>query len=187
MLDIFTSPTPIGADPDENSSLITIAGNEFPVSRKLTDVMAQLAPGKLVQWVSNGDWSMHELLLAMLEKTGPATVHISSYAFSEKPARIIAGLVHSRVISSLYCIIDSRVDTRSASALSLLQGCAYSCKLLATHAKVTVVANNSCQLVAIGSANYTENHRYEAGVLLEDFHSAIYHQNWITHAIAGMD
>lgn len=187
MLDIFTPAATVAAEADEGQSLIQLADNSYPVSRKLTEVVKMIEPGKTVHWVSNGDWSMHELLMALLEMTGPAYVHMSTYAFSEKPARVIADLVASKQILGLWCLIDSRVDVRSASALSLVQSCARECRLIDTHAKVTVVSTNDRQFVVIGSANYTTNKRFEAGVIIEDFEAAVFHQKWIHNELIPVE
>jgi hypothetical protein len=186
MLDIF-NPITNQEQHEDGSYLINLGESSYPASRKLKDVVSQLLPGRIVEWVSNGDWSQHELLLALLELTGPATVYISSYAFSERPARIIADLVNDGIIKSLYCLIDSRVDTRSASALTLVQNCATKCKLVDTHAKVTVIITEGRQISVIGSANYTTNHRYEAGMIIEREDSALFHQQWIMEALNGVE
>lgn len=149
-------------------------------SNKVHEVLAMVQPGSCVHWVSAGEWSVHDLLLGLLQMSGPAEVYLSSYAFSEYPARLIADLRHKNIIKKLYCLIDSRIDKRSASALTLVQSCADACKLINTHAKVTVIENGEHVYSIVGSANYTTNKRYEAGMIIADAAVSQFYKKWIS-------
>lgn len=153
-------------------------------SNKVHDVLAMVQPGCCVHWLSDGEWSLHDLLLGLLQITGPADVYLSSYAFSEYPARLIADLKDRKIIRSLFCLIDSRIDKRSASALTLVTNCADQLKLVNTHAKVTVIENSANIFCIIGSANYTTNKRYEAGMIISDAVVSSFHKKWICDELA---
>jgi hypothetical protein len=131
----------------------------------LKSVVDLIQPGRRIYWVSDGNWSMHELLLEILNITGPAIVHISSYAMGETPARILAQLKSTAMIQKLFCVLDSRIDVRTAGSFQLIKAISDKCILIETHAKVTVIQNESWSLAVIGSANYTENKRYESGII----------------------
>lgn len=152
-------------------------------SPKLSEVLALIDHGRTIHWVSEGDWSMHQLLEALLERTGPAEVWISSYAFSELPARTIANLRALGTISRLHCIIDSRIDVRSASALTILRNTSTRLKLCHTHAKVTILKNKEWLIAVSGSANYTVNKRYEAGMITTDPTVSSFHLKWISNEL----
>ncbi|MCK9402906.1 MAG: hypothetical protein M0Q26_05875 [Chitinophagaceae bacterium] len=134
-------------------------------SRTLASVIQLIKKDATIYWVSNGDWSMHEMLLAILNITGPATVYLSSYAMSEKPARILAQLKNDGMIDKLFCILDNRIDVRTAGSLQIMKAVADQMVLVDTHAKVSVIQNKEWEIAVIGSANYTENKRYECGVI----------------------
>ena len=176
---------PEGQPPAPGPALVDeINGIVIPFdSLKLNEVIKLVDHGRSVHWVSDGDWSMHQLLQKLLEKTGPADVWISSYAFSEKPARVICDLKANRIIRELQCIIDSRVDVRSASALTMVRNASDKIKLCDTHAKVTVIKNDEWFLAVVGSANYTTNKRYEAGFISANAGIALFHQNWIENEL----
>lgn len=131
----------------------------------LKSVINLIEPGANIFWVSDGKWSMHELLLGLLNFTGAADVTISSYAMSETPARILTQLKNQSIIKTLHCVLDNRVDTRSAGSHQLMMAMCDRLVLVKTHAKVTVVMNDQWKLAVIGSANYTVNERYESGVI----------------------
>lgn len=172
----------IADSPPINTGSGVVEQSENRFSAKLQEVINQVDHGRSVHWVSRGDWSMHQLLQALLLKTGPADVWISSYAFSELPARTVCDLKAAGVIKKLVCIIDSRVDVRSASALAMLRNAADSLKLLDTHAKVTVIKNEEWFLVVAGSANYTTNKRFEAGFICGEASVCSFHKSWIEKA-----
>lgn len=154
-------------------------------SFELKDVINLVDKGRLITWVSNGDWSMHNMLMSLLDVTGPADVWISSYALSETPARYLLQLREKKLISKLTMLIDNRVDTRTANTLQIVRSVADSWALVDTHAKVTAIKNADWQIAVIGSANYTENIRYEAGVIQCTPEAVEMQITWITKALAN--
>jgi hypothetical protein len=150
---------------------------------KMIEVIKSVEPGKTVHWCSDGAWSMHDLLIGLLGLTGPADVYISSYAMGETPARVIARLKNEGLIKMLYCVLDNRVDVRTAGSLQLIKGIADKYALIDTHAKVTLLLNDEFTVSVVGSANYTENERYEAGIITMDSTAFKLHQNWINHEL----
>lgn len=149
----------------------------------LKSVIKLIQPGANVFWVSDGKWSMHEMLIALLNITGPAEVFISSYAMSETPARILTQLKNAGDIKQLNCVLDNRVDVRSAGSYQLMLSMCDKLVLVKTHAKVTVIVNDKWKVAVIGSANYTENERYEAGIITL-FDDAVDMQlRWINKAL----
>jgi sugar-specific transcriptional regulator TrmB len=164
--------------------MIHVGAFAYPVSHKLSEMSELFFKHGTIHWVSNGDWSAIDLLLMVLSfSEAPAIVTLSSYAFSERPARIIADLISRGKIRELHCIIDSRVDVRSASAFNLIQSAATQCVLVDTHAKVTVIEMGEMCYSIIGSANYTSNTRYEAGLISREPDIGLFHKKWISDAI----
>jgi hypothetical protein len=188
MLDIFNIKADTTEDVDDQIPyLVQVGSYAYPINTKLASVLEKVTPENIVHWVSGGTWSMIDMFMGLMKLSGPCNVYISSYAFSEKPARMICDLVHDGHIKSLHCLIDSRVDTRSASALTLIQNAASKCVLLDTHAKVTLIENGTDYYTVVGSANYTTNKRFEAGIITMDRDTFNFHLNWITHAMDRRD
>jgi hypothetical protein len=161
----------------------TTAHQRTPDSMKLNEVLTLVQANACVHWVTNGDWNMHDLLIGLLNITGAADVHLSSYGFSDYPARIIADLKERKIIKKLYCLIDNRIDKRSASALAIIKNMADGFLMLNTHAKVTVIEGGTNNLVVIGSANYTTNKRYEAGVVINVPEAVSFHKTWMQNEL----
>jgi hypothetical protein len=152
-------------------------------SLELKSVLNLITMDATVYWVSDGNWSMHQLLLGILTMTGPAHVAISSYAMSETPARVLSQLKDLGNIITLRCVLDNRVDVRSAGSLQLIKTISDDFSLVDTHAKVTLVKNDEWQISVVGSANYTENKRYEAGIVTTAANAYQMNDRWITKAL----
>lgn len=166
--------------PQQRGIVINESVKHMLPAGSINEVLEMVIHGATVHWMTKGDWSMHDLLLGVLLITGPADVYLSSYAFSEYPARLLADLKNEKaMIRDLHCLIDSRIDKRSASALRLVENNATRCKLINTHAKVTLVINTSWQVAIVGSANYTENKRVEAGFIVEGPEVVGFHKQWM--------
>lgn len=160
-------------------ALTEVMNNSF----ELKEVIKLIKPEANVLWVSDGKWSAHQLLMALLNITGTADVYISSYAMSETPARHLVKLRETGIIRSLFCVLDNRVDTRTAGTLQIVKSICNDYALVDTHAKVTLLQNSLWNIAVIGSANYTENNRYEAGII-SCTEAAVYLQlKWIIKAL----
>lgn len=155
----------------------------IPESNQLKDVVSKVTAGAIIVWVSEKNWSMHELLLALLNTTGPSVVHISSYAMSETPARTLSMLKDAGTITELYCLLDNRVEVRTAKTIQLIKSISNDYALIDTHAKVTIIQNSNWQIAVIGSANYTGNERYESGVIIESKEAVDQQLFWIKKAL----
>ncbi len=179
--------TPDQIQPTAGGSIPAHATQGLPGSYKLNDLLASITNNSCIHWLSEGDWSMHDLLQSILQLAGPSNVYLSSYAFSEYPARLIADLKDRNIIQDLYCVIDDRLDVRSASALNIIRNVATKCKLLKTHAKVTVIESIDYNITVVGSANYTTNKRFESGIVTTEISIAAFHKSWILNAIEKND
>ena len=145
-----------------------LAGNTIhllPQNNELQSIVTLIQPDSTIFWVIKGEWNMHELLVAILNITGAANLVIATYAMCETAARIITQLKNGSMILSLATILDNRVDVRSAGSFQLMKAMSDRLVLDEVHAKVTVIFNDKFKIAVVGSANYTENNRYEAGVI----------------------
>ncbi len=175
------------AKPDEevvaSGLLVDDCKHLMPQDLKLKSVVDLVGKNSCVYWVSNGDWSMHEMLVALLSITGKSDVYISTYALGETPGRILAQLKSGGMIEQLFMVIDSRVDVRTAPSLQLIKGICDKIVLVDTHAKVTAIVSKTMMVAVVGSANYTENKRYECGIITTNEKAVEMQIDWITKAL----
>ena len=156
----------------------------LPENNDLVTLLNLIKPETTVFWVIKGDWTMHQLLIGLLNITGAAHVVIATYAMCETSARMVAQLKNGNMITSLTTILDNRVDVRSAGSFQLMTAMSDRLVLDEVHAKVTVIYNEDYKVAVIGSANYTENNRYEAGVITTNSDVVKAQLLWMNKAIA---
>jgi hypothetical protein len=143
----------------------------------------QLSGGDQYHWVSLGGWSMYHLIAYVLETTGPAHLSFSTWAISEQSARSLVLWKENGQLLSINGILDVRARTRHEAAFHLISGHCNRLVLAHCHAKVTVLYNQSWHVTILGSANFTENPRIEAGIITSEPQIGQFHLQWINHAL----
>lgn len=138
-----------------------------------------------LHFVSDGSWSMYELLMCLLEQFAtPSKVYITTYSMTELSARIIAKLKDDKQIEELHLLMDYKSKMRYPNVDQLIRNACTSMGLAQLHAKVLIIKNGEHTLTIIGSANWTKNARIETGVIDKNTHVAESHIKWITQKIA---
>ena len=155
--------------------------------QKVDSAIGKIAMGKTIHFATMGEWSSHELLFHILDQTGPADVWISTWSVSEDAARLLIGKVETKAITRLNCLFDWRIKVRRPEVFQLVRYKIADIRLTTCHAKVTVVENDSWKVAVVGSANYTNNPRIEAGVIACDEKAADFHRKWIKDEIENSD
>jgi hypothetical protein len=150
------------------------------MNEEVEKVFSQIDLTRNTHFVTCGNWSSHDLLCYLLQKTGPADVLIATWSMSEPAALKLFNLLENRLIKSLRGVIDWRVKNRHPAAFQLSQSLFAQLYLTTCHAKVTVIMNDDFNICINGSANYTNNPRIEAGVISVARSVAEFHASWIT-------
>lgn len=165
---------------------LPIEGFDSFLSKKaqtLEEVMPKLTRDTVTLYASGGMWSMHDLLFWILERTGPAKVYAATWSITEEPAKQLARRLHEGMIQELHFLFDVRVKIRNPKVFAFAKHQAATCKLSVCHAKVTVVQNDAWSVTVVSSANFTNNPRIEAGVLLTNVKAAEFEKDWIMKEI----
>ena len=165
-----------------NKKIITIKARRL---ERCQDVIGKIKMGEDIHYASCGEWSSHELLAHILNQTGPAHVMFSTWSVSEMAIRLILKWMQDKKILSLDALLDWRVKVRRPEVLELLRFNLSKTNLYLTncHAKVAVIKNNSWAVSIVGSANFTNNPRIEAGVISCSRTAANFHTDWILREI----
>ena len=173
--------------PLEKSGAFAIAQDSQSASLQSHDAIkqgvAELGQCQCLHFVSRGQWSMHELLEAMLRRSGPAAVFLTTWTVTEDPVRKIFLLKQEGLIKSLSCVLDYRIKGRKPKPFQLLEHTADRIALTQCHAKAAVVRGESLSLTCLSSANFSRNPRIEAGIICEGEAVADFHQSWIEKTI----
>ncbi|RNI27651.1 hypothetical protein EFA69_16160 [Rufibacter immobilis] len=151
--------------------------------KQLRQVIGELQQGEIIPFATGGQWSNHDLLEFILERTGPADVYITTWSLTEEPVRAILDFTEKGLIRSLTCLFDYRIQARNPKVFQLIDSVIERKKLTKIHAKVTVICNEEWAVSIISSANFTKNPRIEAGVILTDTETAAFNIDWIEEEI----
>jgi hypothetical protein len=164
-----------------------LSGKLGKATQAVQDVIGPVSMGESIHFVSMGEWSSHNLLLYLLDQTGPANVYISTWSVSENAVRQLIDAIYNKQIQKLYCVFDWRVKLRRPEVFSLVQYNISDIRLTTCHAKVTVIQNDTWHIAIVGSANYTNNPRIEAGVIACDKEIAEFHKYWMLAELKNAD
>lgn len=154
------------------------------VNDKLPEILPALVAGHSVHYVSAGLWSTHDLVFHILDLIGPADLTLATWSMTEEPASTLMKGLDLGVIRSLKALFDVRIRVRNPQTFEYIKyNLGQHCRISSCHAKVSVLINDSWTVSIVGSANYTNNPRIEAGVICTDPAIAGFHMDWISKEI----
>ena len=163
---------------------VTALGKSF---ERVEQVIGKLPATGSVHYASAGEWSTHELLYHILQQTGTARVYIATWSMTETPARWLGEMLNNGMMERLDLVLAFRTKNHHPGAYHLAKQLAACVRLTALHAKVTVIENAHHSISIVGSANYTNNPRIEAGVICMDKEVAAFHKRWIIQLLEKGD
>ena len=117
-------------------------------------------------YFSSGHWSMHDLFNALIHKTGPARVYLSTYSLSEVAIRSLYNAFKEGLILELGCLVDIRVKRHKMGLLNFAGHLVDTITLANCHAKVLILENDAWKIAVVASNNFTVNVRYESGSII---------------------
>lgn len=146
---------------------------------KLNTLLNSISNAKAVVYVSDGDWSMHDLTMELLKRYRPAELYITTYALRELSVRQIILAQDRGEITRTNMLLDYRAKVRVPEVYQLASNNMNRIHLTSIHAKVTVIKTELACISIIGSANWTTNPRVECGMLSMNKDLAEFNISWI--------
>lgn len=131
-------------------------------------ISIRLKPDSTIPYVSDADFSTHELIAHLLDQTGPACVRISSFSITETAIRSFLHLQESGMITSLTCLFDLSVKRYRVGLLFFASNVVSEIGMTNIHAKLVFIENENWKVVVITSANLNINDKKEAGVIISN-------------------
>lgn len=151
----------------------------------LNDCFPDIRQGYSYDFVSLSEWSTHELVFHLLSLIGPAHLYVATWSMSENPARMLVEAMQAGVIRELHCLFDYRIKVRYPAVHDYVKEHFSTVGIGNSHAKVTVLMNEQWAIRIVGSSNYTNNPRIEAGVLSAGRAVSELHRDWILAELNG--
>jgi len=146
---------------------------------KLKLLVEAIKTSEHVHFISDGDWSMHDLVMQLLTIYKPAQLYITTYAIREFPIRQLILAQERGEITNVKMLLDYRAKVRTPEVFHLASMNINSIFLTSIHAKVTVIKSDVGCVTIVASANWTQNPRIEAGLVSTNKDVAEFHINWI--------
>lgn len=128
-----------------------------------SEAVENFAPGCRILGFTKGQFSLVDLALAVLKKTGPANVTISTWSAGLRDAKVMEGLLNTSEILSFTMLVDRSFPSRHpkiADSIQRLFG-AESIRTSNTHAKFVMIQNETFNVVIKTSMNLNHNPRFE--------------------------
>ncbi|MDR6196157.1 hypothetical protein [Siphonobacter sp. SORGH_AS_0500] len=183
--DQITSSVTASLEPPGGAEGLETAIDAYAVSQhpSLPEIAGLVDMGKAVSFYSDGRWSQHDLLTWLLKVTGPACVHIVSWAMTEQPVRQLLNLKNAGQITHLAGVFNPRVEHRNPNAYQLATTTFDSLQFYESHSKLLIIENDTWALAVVSSQNFSNNPRLETGVIMGDRATAIFYRNLLTTKI----
>lgn len=152
-------------------------------SDNLQSEIGQVNQDSIIPFFSEGKWSMHELLIYLLNISGPSKVWLSTFSISETAIRAFSFLIENKLILELHCLFDHTIKRHKLDLLYFASNIASTIKLCSNHSKIILIENDHWKITVVGSANMTPNVRKEAGVIFTQAHVFYQYKNYLVKAL----
>jgi hypothetical protein len=151
--------------------------------KKLERLLNAVEPGCNVHYLSDGYFSLHDVVISLVKKHAPVDVYFTTYALRELPVRQLVMCKIDGLINGIHVVLDYKAQVRSAEVNAFAEMNFTKLSLKPIHAKVCVIQGDDIDITIIGSANWTTNPKTEAGVICENKDIAEFHKSWILKMI----
>lgn len=139
---------------------------------------------KTTHFVTSGRWSMNDLMIFVLQQTGPSDILVATWSIAELSMRQVLKYYTEGLIKSISFLLDPRVKVRNPIPLQLLAA-NFHYRLLPCHAKVTLIKSEDLYISIVSSANMTQNPRIERGVIFPSKEIYEFDYKWLNETING--
>jgi hypothetical protein len=129
-----------------------------------------LSPGVRVVGLTKGQFSMLDMLSAVLEQTGPADVTVSTWTQGKAEMEGVAGLLRTHQITRFRLLVDRSFATRHPGYVKRIHAIAgpASVRQTKTHAKFALISGGDYRITIRTSMNFNHNPRLEQFDLDDD-------------------
>jgi hypothetical protein len=140
---------------------------------ELALIVDELRENDAVVFFTEGKFSLHNLIVSLVNEYGKANLYFTSWGLSEEPLRVIHNLQQKDLIGELYCYLDYRIRERQPKAFQFCKSISSEIGFGKSHAKLVILECDNSYITIVGSLNMTRNNKNEAGVVLKDFETGL--------------
>ena len=134
------------------------------------DALGKLSPGVRVVGLNKGQFSLIDLLCAVLAQVGPAEVLVSTWTPGKIEMNCVADMLDAHQITRFRFLVDRSFVTRHPDYVSRIQAMfgAETIRQTRTHAKFALVRGGDYRIAIRTSMNFNHNTRFEQFDLDDD-------------------
>lgn len=137
-------------------------------------------------YISNGKVSSYQLLNYFFDKfNAPATVHITTWGFTELALRQLANRKNAGHIKDLFFVFSDQVKVNKANEYQLATSIATAYKKHPCHAKIYLIKTEHYAVSIITSGNLNRNNKLESGTISFDINIYNGYANYLNTLING--
>lgn len=157
---------------------------------KLVNALPSIKHNTTYHLQSFGKWSLHHMVLHLIDVIGPAHLWGTSYAICQKSMQALFNRNKTGDILSISFLLDPEVRKKSANAFQFLLGITDKIGLKPNHAKCTVLQNKHNSATIISSSNWSVNRRVEVYCIdtnpsTAEFYSKLIEELILTHPLTA--
>lgn len=116
-------------------------------------------------YLTEGKWSLYDLIGYLCQHTGKAKVIISTFSISEDSLRFLLNLKAEGMITHLTGLFDPGMRKTKTALLLFAAHVFDEIRFLKNHSKIVVMEGESNYLVVVTTSNLGKNKRIEAGYI----------------------
>lgn len=128
-------------------------------------ILNSIVPGHNCYFSSDGGVSLDQIVVGILNKYGKMDMTLSTWTIKESQLQVIHNLKAGGKLGNCFGIFDHRIQDSNPKDFQFLTQIFERYGLVKTHAKITVLSNDTHSFSIVGSANWSKNPRLEAGVI----------------------
>lgn len=131
--------------------------------KSANETIGPISKGMSLFAVTRGQFSMIDVILACLDKIGPAAVSVWTWTIADYEVQVFERMMMDARITSALLIIDKAALSKNEKVIDnwVLKFGDKSVKFVVNHAKIATIFNNEYQILARGSFNLNFNPRFE--------------------------
>ena len=131
----------------------------------ITSQLGEIREKSISHHITDGTYSLYNLLDYLLDFTGPAHIFFSSFSITEAAICHLQHLKETNSLLSIRCLLDSNLRKTKSPLLFFFNSFCDDLRLTLNHSKIILLHNERNFLTVIASANMSKNRRIESLII----------------------
>ncbi len=127
-----------------------------------------LQRGIIEPYMQKGEWATHQVLPSLLDLFPQSEIYLSSFNISDQSLRSLAVLQKQGKFERLSLLLDRSLLKNKVALLRFAYNITQNVRLNSIHAKIILIQNKNRCFGIVGSQNFNQNKKIEAGFYFTD-------------------